>query len=47
MGYVTNETYNKAAKQFTTNFFRCYDLPLAMGRDTSCWWLPTLFAASG
>jgi hypothetical protein len=34
MGYVTNETYDRAAKQFTTNFFRCYDLPLAVGVNT-------------
>jgi len=34
MGYVTNQTYDRAAKQFTTNFFRCYDLPLAVGLNT-------------
>jgi hypothetical protein len=34
MGYVTNQTYDMEAKQFTTNFFRCYDLPLAVGVNT-------------
>jgi hypothetical protein len=34
MGYVTNQTYNMTSRQFTTNFFRCYDLPLAVGVNT-------------
>jgi hypothetical protein len=34
MGYVTDQTYDRARRDFTTNFFRCYDLFLAEGLNT-------------